>query len=106
VSARRSAEFRRPYGQPPAPLPLERRLELPFVIDVEAMRLIAPWSAGRPHPGDVELLDAMHARLDLAALPASLCWAWVDKPPQPLHRTEPGWLANWSRGKAVYRLAP
>jgi hypothetical protein len=46
----------------------------------------------------------MLVRLDLAALPATVCWTWADRPPQPVRGTGPGWLLHWSRGKAIYTL--
>jgi hypothetical protein len=57
-------------------------------------------------PGDEERLDAVLARLDLDALPASVCWCWPDRPPEPVRGTPPGWLAAWARDRATYMAEP
>jgi hypothetical protein len=69
------------------PLPPERRAEQPFAINARARRVIAPWR--EPQPGDEARLDAMLAGLDLAALPATVCWTWADRPPEPVQGAAP-----------------
>lgn len=87
------------------PLPPEMRARQPFVIDARMMRIIAPWPAKRPQPGDEERMDAMLRRLQLRALPAAVCWCWPDRPPEPVRGSGQGWLAAWARDRAVYKLA-
>lgn len=85
-------------------LPPERHEALPFIVDLLSRRLIAPWPRKRPQPGDEERLDELLAMLDLAELPADVCWAWIDRDPIPVTGTGPNWLANWARGRAIYKL--
>jgi hypothetical protein len=86
------------------PVPPEMRERQGLVIDVRVMRIICPWPPKRPLPSDEERLDALLAQFDPAALPASVCWCWVDRDPVPVRGTPPGWLASWARDRAVYRL--
>ena len=87
------------------PLPPEMRARQPFVIDARTMRIIAPWPAKRPLPGDEARMDEMLQCLELGALPAAVCWCWPDRPPEPVRGSGEGWLAAWGRDRAVYKLA-
>jgi hypothetical protein len=48
-------------------------------------------------------MDAMLERIDVAALPASVCWVWPDRDPEPA--LDPDWLRRWAFGHAVYAVA-
>jgi hypothetical protein len=75
------------------------------VVAAAAGHIIAPWPKNRPANGDEWRLGETVQRLDPDALPAPLCWCWPDRDPVPVGNVGVGWLAAWSRDRAIYRLA-
>ena len=67
------------------PLPPGRHEQLPFVIDAVSGRIIAPWPPKRGSLADERRLDATLAKLESGPLPASVCWCWPHRPPEPVH---------------------
>jgi hypothetical protein len=88
------------------PLPLERRVEQPFVLDARTGQIVAPWPRKRAQPGDEARMDAMLEQLP-EVLPGPVCWCWSDgRPPVPVEAVDVAhWLRAWSRDRAVHRLA-
>jgi hypothetical protein len=76
----------------------------PFLTDVLAQRVVAPWPRRRPAPGDDARLWDTIQRIDIDALPSLLCWAWPDRDPEPVAQVGAGWLRAYERDRAVYRL--
>jgi hypothetical protein len=88
------------------PLPIERHEALPCVIDGPGLAIIAPWPRNRPQPGDLDRLAKLINEIDVDSMRGGCCWAFSDgRKPVPLDPS-PGWLAAWSRDRAVYSLHP
>jgi hypothetical protein len=92
-------------GRHRIPLPAERREQIGFVLDRVRRQIIAPWGRKKGSADDEARMDAMLDALDAAELPADVCWCWPDRPPEPVTGAAPGWLAAWSRDRAVYKVA-
>jgi len=86
------------------PVPEEMRERHGFIVDALSGHIIAPWPPKRPADGDEWRLWATVQRLGRAALPTALCWCWPDRDPEPVGNVGAGWLKNYERDKAVYRL--